>query len=251
MLMFTIANREVRSYFTTTIGWLVLGFWLLIAGFFWSSMVSYYVDQSQDVVSNPYAMDQMNVIDYLLQPFFGNMCVILLMVVPAITMRSYSEEVKNKSIELLLTSPVSTFEIVMGKFLGAMGVIAVMLLGTAYVPLTLLLWWSAPDWGAVAGGYLGVLLVAGSIVALGMLASASTPNTIVAMMLTFSGALLLWLLSWGGKGEDAWQQQLSMATHITGMLRGAVKASDLTYYGAFIVFFLFATHQRVEGYRWR
>jgi ABC-2 type transport system permease protein len=254
MLILAIAGREMRSYFTTTVGWIVLAAFLFIAGFFWNSIIVYYVTQSADVLSNPYAQDQMNVTDYLLSPFFGNLSLILLMIVcPAITMGTYAEEVKSKSIELLLTSPVSTAEIIVGKFLGSMGVVCVMLLFTAYVPITLYLWWNQPDWGTVAAGYLAVILVCGSIISIGSLFSSMTSSSIVALLATFAASLIIYLMgAWASNGDtDTLIGQLSITTHTIEMMRGAIKLSDVVYFMGFIALFQFATHQRVEGYRWR
>jgi ABC-2 type transport system permease protein len=188
---------------------------------------------------------------YLVSPFFSNIAVILLMVCPAISMRLFSDELKNRTMELLFTSPVSTAEIVLGKFLGALGFVAILLAGTAYVPFTLWMW-GQPDWGVFAGGYLSVFLLSGAMLAMGGLFSAFTPNAMVAMISTFAGGLGLWLISWQAEGgSDGWAAQLSIVTHLEDFLRGVIVLTDVTYYLAFILFFLFATHQRVEAYRWR
>ena len=166
MAIFTIAGRELRGIFNTAVGWLVLAGFLLVCGFFWASMVSFYVIQSTDLVANPYAGSQMSLNDHLLAPFFGNTSVVLLMVCPALSMRLFAEERKQGTLELLLTSPVRTVEIVLGKYLGAMAFVVVMLLCTAYVPLTL---WTASaqaDFGVLAGGYTVLLLVSGAVVAM-------------------------------------------------------------------------------------
>ncbi len=249
MNVFTIAGRELRSIFNTTIGWLVLAGFLLVAGFLWSSMVSYYVMQSTDVVANPYAASQMSFTDYLLAPFFGNVAVVLLMLCPAISMRLFSEELKQRTLELLLTSPLSTLEIVLGKFLGAMAFVVVMLVGTFTVPVTLL-FWGEPDVGALVGGYLGVLLVSGAVISMGMLFSAFTSNQIVALVWAFSAALVLWVLSWVSQEPGSIFERLALVSHVEDLLRGLVNLSDLVYFAAFIGFFLFATWQRVESYRW-
>lgn len=249
MNVFWIAQRELRATFSTTIGWLVLAGYLLISGIFWSSMVSYYVMQSTDVIANPYAASNMNLTDYLLSPFFGNVSVVLLMVCPAISMRMFSEDLKQRTMELLFTSPISTAEIVLGKFLGALGFVAVLLLSTAYVPASLY-FWGTPDLGALAGGYLSLLLSSAAILAMGLLFSSMTPNQIVALVLTFAGALGLWILPWLSQDPDALVAKLAITSHVEDLVRGALQVSDLVYFAAFIGFFLFATHQRVESHRW-
>lgn len=255
MAVFHIAGRELRGIFNTAVGWLVLAGFLLICGFFWASMVSFYVIQATDMVANPYAGAQMSLNDHLLSPFFGNTTVVLLMVCPALSMRLFAEERKQGTLELLLTSPVRTLEIVVGKYLGAMAFVAVMLLGTAYVPLCLYAW-AEPDWAMLAGGYAVLFLVAGAVLAMGCLLSALTSNQIVALVLTFAGSLALWVLSWaGGQGGETWMatfaEHVALVHHVEGLLKGAPMLSDFVYFAGFIFVFLFATHQQIEGYRWR
>ncbi len=248
--MLHIAGRELRSTFSTTVGWLVLCGFLLLTGVFWTSQVGYYITESANLVYNPYGAATMTVNDYLLAPFFGNTLVVVLMVVPALAMRLFSEELRGRTMELLLTSPVSTLEIVLGKYLGALGFVVVMAACTTYAPLSLL-YWTTPEWGVVAGGYLAVILLSAALLAMGMLASSLTDNQIVALIVGFSASLALYVIGWLGDGPDSWQSQLSVGTHLEDLMRGAVRLSDVTYYLAFIAFFVFATHQRVESWRWR
>jgi ABC-2 type transport system permease protein len=246
----TIAGRELRSYFGTALGWLVLAGFLVVVGFFWFSMVTLYVEEGTQVGASPYAASQFTYANYLLSPFFGNTSIVLLMVCPALSMRSFAEERRSRTIELLLTSPVATWEIVLGKFLGAVGFVAVMLVGTFYVPLTLKFWGTGVDWGVLAAGYLAMVLVSAALLALGLMFSSMTSNPMMAMVLSFAAGLVIWLLSWMGEGSESVAAQISLASHFADLTRGAVKLSDLVYYAGFTSFFLFATHQRVDSYRW-
>ena len=108
------------------------------------------------------------------------------------------------------------------------------------------------DVGALAGGYLGLLLLGGSVVAMGMFFSSTTDNQVVALVMTFAASLALFLAGlWATAGPDDWLVQASLATHVTDALRGVLRLSDLAYFGVFIGFFVFATHQRMESLRWR
>jgi ABC-2 type transport system permease protein len=245
-----IAGRELRYIFNTTIGWLVLAGFLVISGIFWAPMVSFYVAQAQDMLANPYAAAQMSLTDHLLVPWGQNLAVVLLLASPALSMRLFSEEIKQKTIELLFTSPVSTLEMVLGKYLGALGFVAIMLACTAYVPISLLLAGN-PDGGTILGGYLALFLTAAAMIAMGMLASAMTANQIVAVVMSFCGGLAFWVVSWFSQDQDSFWVQAAMSTHLADMQVGALRAVDLAYFGGFIGFFLFATHQRVDSYRWR
>ncbi|MBA2321857.1 MAG: ABC transporter permease subunit [Deltaproteobacteria bacterium] len=246
-----IAAREFRSTFGNPVGWLVLCGFLMLTGVFWYAQLDFYVTESANLVFNPYGAPTMTLAGYLLGPFFGNTLVVVLMVMPAVTMRLFAEEIRGRTLELLLTSPVSTLEIVLGKFLGALAFVTLMLAATAYAPLSLLVWTDTLDWGVVGGGYLALFLVSCALLSLGMFASSITNSQMVALVLAFSGSLALYVLSWLGDGPDAWQTQLSVGAHVEDLLRGALRLSDLTYYAAFVGFFLFATHQRLESFRWR
>lgn len=245
-----IAMRELRSTFSSAIGWLVLCGWLLVTGLFWISMVQNYVVQSQDLVFNPYAGSELKLVDYLLAPFFGNCAVLLIMVVPALSMRLFSEEVKQRTLELLLTSPISTSDIVIGKFLGAFAIIVLMLLGTLHGPFALY-FWASPDPGPILGGYLALALLGAALLSLGLFTSACTANQIVAMVATFAVALGLLALQWFSRDPTDPFAQMSILGHLTDLVQGAVKLSDVVYYLAFTGLFLFATHQRMESYRWK
>ena len=222
MKVFAIARREPRSYFSTTLGWLVLSGFLFLTGFFWISMVSTYMQQELDLVYNPQAAASLNFTDHLLPPFFGNTAVVLLMICPALSMGLLADEFRRHTIELLHTSPISSGEIVLGKFLGAMGFVTVLLGASAYMPLTTL-WYGQPDLLVIVAGYLGLFLLCGAMIAMGMLFSAITSKSMVAMVLTFSSGLVLWVLPWIATGDnpDSLLTQLSMMTHLEDILVGA------------------------------
>lgn len=244
-----IAWREVRALYATPIGWLVLCAWLLVSGLFWFTTVETYVMQSRDLVYNPYGASQLTITDHLLGPFFDNCAIVLLMLTPALSMRLLSEEIKQRTLELLLTSPVSTFEIVIGKYLGALAGVFLMLLATVHAPIALAQW-GDPDLGAIAGGYAGLLLLSGATVAIGLLASASTANQMVALVLSFAASLSLLALAWLAEDPDSALAQASIVAHLYDLFRGAVRLSDVTYFVALTAFALFATHQRIESFRW-
>jgi ABC-2 type transport system permease protein len=245
-----IAAREFKSMFTSAIGWVFLAAFLFLSGMFWLLQLDDYVSQAANLVYNPYGAATMTVSDGLLAPFYGNSFLIYLMVVPAISMRLFSEEINNRTLELLQTSPVSSLEIVLGKYLGALGFVAVMLTVMLYAPLSLTVW-TTPEWGVVFGGYVAVFALSASLLALGMLCSSFTSNQMVAYILAFCASLALYIISWRSHSPDDWANQLSVLSHMQDLVKGAFRASDLTYYGALVGFFLFCTHQRVESLRWR
>ena len=222
-----------------------------LAGVFFQWVFTAYAEASTELVFDPYAAQQLDLGDHLLAPFFGDLAIIVVLAGPALAMRLFSEEYRTRSFELLLTSPVTTGDIVLGKFLGALGFAALALAVTAVGPLSLF-WFGDPDPGVLASGYLGLTLLFGAVLAMGMCASAWTENQIVALVTSFSAALALFILGMFGMDDpDAWLVQLAFTGHLDDLFVGRVGLSDVTYFVAFIGFFLFATAQRIESLRWR
>jgi ABC-2 type transport system permease protein len=248
-----IARRELGGYFQTPVGWVVLTAFLVLNGFFFASMVGLYNYQSLELASSPWSTQQMNVNDYLVAPYFANTGVILLFLCPAVTMRLLAEDRRSGALELLLTSPVSTLGIVVGKYLGAMGFVSIMLAGT--LPCMAMVWWLGdPDAGAMFSGYLAVWLLSGAFVSVGLLASAFTRSQVIALVVGFALLLLFWVLTWAdpssGEGVTSVIASMSMLNHMENMSRGLLHLKDLVYYASFIGFFLFASWQRIESERW-
>jgi len=152
-----IAHKELKSYFSTPIAYIVIGFFALLFGYFYYAMVVIFNQQSVQFGAEGGAMD---INQQLIRPLFLNASVILLFVLPLITMRTYSEEKRSGTIELLLTSPVSDLEIILGKFLGAMTLYAAML-GITLIHMALLFSYGNPEWKVVVTGYIGLLLMGG------------------------------------------------------------------------------------------
>ncbi len=251
MSVFHIAVREVRALMTSTVGWLVLAGFLLVSGGFWVLMVLAYDSAFTDQVFDPYAPYRLTFSGSLLGPWFGNLSVILVMALPAVSMRSFSEELDRGTLELLLTSPVSSLEIVAGKYIGTLCYVCLLLLCTSQAPVSLY-FLGAPDLGLIAAAYLGLLGLSSALVALGLFVSSLTSNQVVAFVITFALGLGLYLPGAMDPGAgDSWQQQLSLAGHLLSPLEGALRLSDLVYFGSFTAVFLFACWQRVEGFRWR
>lgn len=254
-----IAKRELRNYFATPVGWLSLCGYILLTGFFFSIFLGFYSEQAATMGYDPYGPAEMNVDEYLVSPFFGNANIILLFLCPALTMRLFSEDRKAKSLELLLTSPISTTEIVLGKYLGALGFVLLLFLGTLHYP-ALLFWMGDPDPGIMASCYLSWTMMTACFMAVGLMASSFTENQMVAMILAFGILLMFWLLGWaeGSLGSTGFQGNLkdilsfaSLVNRTEDMQKGLIHTKDLVYFGSFVAFFLFVTHQRVEAYRWR
>lgn len=251
-----IADRELRSYFASPIAYAVIGLFALVFGWMFYTFLKFFILQSLQMqqMMGMGGGGTVNVNQMLIRPLILQISVIILFVLPMITMRTYSEEKRSGTIELLLTSPLTDLEIILGKFLGALGLYALMLLVT--VPtITLLFWYGEPDWKPVVTSYLGLLLVGGSFIAFGLFISSLTKNQIVAGVLTFCSLLMLLLVSWlqdsvGPAGRAA-ISAVAIFEHFEDFSKGIIDTKHLVYYASVITFGLFLTAKSVDSERWR
>ncbi|HEX7140101.1 MAG TPA: ABC transporter permease subunit [Vicinamibacterales bacterium] len=248
-----IAHKELKSYFSSPIAYIVLGFWALLYGYFFVAILSFFVRQSMQMgqFSGPQAL---NINQQLIRPLVQNVTILVLFLMPMVTMRTYSEEKRSGTIELLLTSPVTDWQIILGKFLGAMALYTTML-GVTLIHLAFLFRYGNPEWKPIVTAYLGLLLLGGCFISLGLFISSLTKNQIVAGMVTFAVFLLLWVIEWigsfSGPTVDSLTQYLSIVGHLDDFGKGVLDTTHLIYYLSFITFGLFLTAKSVDTERWR
>ena len=249
-----ITQKELKGYFASPIAYVVIGFYALIYGFFFYSLVLYFDRQSMQMLGLGAGSPPVNVNENMIRPAFLNAMVVFLFVLPMITMRTYSEEKRSGTIELLLTSPLTDFEIIMGKFLGAMSLYVAMLAVTL-IHIGLLFMASKPEWIPILTTYLGLILMGGCFIAVGLLISSLTKNQIVAVMVTFTVFLMLWVINWIASFTGPTAQQvlnyLSITDHLDDFTRGIIDTKHVVYYVSFIVFGLFLTARAVDTERWK
>ena len=247
-----IAQRELSAYFTSPIAYVLIGFFALLFGWFFYVPLAYFEQQSMNMGMNP--GQALNINQMLVGPTLMNTTVIMLFLFPLITMRTYSEEKRSGTIELLLTSPITDWEIIVGKFLGALTLFAAML-GVTVVHMALLFMFGTPEWKPIATGYLGLLLMGGSFLSLGLFISSLTRNQIVAGMITFSVFLLLWVINWVstfvGPTAQTVLNYLSITEHFDDFAKGIIDTKHVVYYLSFIAMGLFLTMKSVDSERWR
>jgi ABC-2 type transport system permease protein len=197
---------------------------------------------------------QININTMAIRPLLQNIAVVALFMLPLITMRTYAEEKRTGTIELLLTSPLTDMQIVMGKFLGAVALYLLMLAVT-WIHIGILFIYGNPEWKPILTGYLGLLLMGASFMSIGLLISSLTRNQIVAGVVTFAALLLLWTLNWMSESSGPTTQKILSALSITERFddfsKGVISVSHLVYYVSFITFGLFLTAKSVDSERWR
>jgi ABC-2 type transport system permease protein len=251
-----IAAKDVRSQFVSPIAYVVLTGFLLLGGWFFFNMLARFNYLLQLYLSfrNPEAMQQLNLNDLVIGPLLHNLSVVLVILVPVITMRSFAEEKRSGTYELLMTSPLSVTEIVLGKFLGTFVFVFVMVLLTGVYPLILLAYGN-PEVGVILGGFLGLLLLATAFASVGLLTSSLTENQIIAAVSCLVFLLLLYVISWpaetAGETMGAILKYLSLTEHFAEMVKGVIDTKDVVYFLSVIVLSLFLTQRSVESLRWR
>lgn len=247
-----IAGKELRGYFASPIGYVLVGFYALLFGWFFYTLVAFFENQSMRMMGQPGGA--LNVNQMLISPLLMNATVIMLLVFPLITMRTYAEEKRSGTIELLLTSPITDLQIILGKFLGALGLFATMLAVTL-IHMAVLFMFGTPEWKPIATGYLGLLLMGGSFLSLGLFISSLTRNQIVAGMITFSVFLMLWVINWVstfvGPTAQTILNYLSITEHFDDFAKGIIDTKHIVYYLSFIAMGLFLTMKSVDSERWR
>jgi len=249
MKVLAIAQRELTSMLGGIVGWLVITSFAVISGIVWLFAMMGYSESSKQLVAAPYMDFQLTFADHLLWPFFYFQAMFLLFLVPAVTMRLFSEELRQHTLELLMTSPISTAEIVFGKFLGAMGLVTLMLLSTGFIPIFMLAWTDV-DWVLLLTGYLAVWLATSNIAAIGMLCSSFTKHQVLALVLTEGIAFALLLAAGSTFDPSGLLKELAWTAHMENLAHGLLSLYDLSFFAAGIAIPLLATHQRLEARRW-
>ncbi|HUZ46273.1 MAG TPA: ABC transporter permease subunit [Terriglobia bacterium] len=251
-----IAGKELRSYFHSPIAYLVMAVYSVLCGFFFYSFTATYVVQSLRMQAmGGMGAPPMTLNDYVIRPLFeGVLSVVLLLLIPLITMRLYAEEKRSGTIELLLTSPLTDLEIILGKFLGALLLYAAMVVITfGYVSALFI--YGNPDAKPLLAQALGLFLFGSALLALGMWISTFTKNQIIAAVVSFAVFLLFYVFDWvtayssGTLGKVF--SYLAFTTHFDTFAKGVIDLRDLVYYLSVIVLGIFLTARSVEALKGR
>lgn len=253
----TIAGRELRSIFVSPIAYVVMTGFLLLGGWFFFNLLARFnllVSMYSSFQGGAEAMQRLNVNEFVLAPLFHNLSVVLVILIPMITMRGFAEEKRAGTYELLLTSPVATWEIVLGKFVGMVAFICVMVGLTSIYGL--ILWiYGNPEVGIMISGYLGLMLLAITFVTIGLFASSLTENQIIAAVTGLVMLLLLFVIAWpadsAGKTVGDVLRYVSVTEHFSGLVKGVIDSKSLVYFVTMIAGWLFLTQRSVESIRWR
>jgi ABC-2 type transport system permease protein len=229
-------KKELQSFFYSPVAYIVFASFLMIVGYlFWVILISSRMAS--------------------LEPMLYNAAFILLLASPVLTMRLVSEEKKSRTIELLLTSPISPAEIIAGKFLACFTLYLVLILLTVQYPLVLSAYSTEFDMGPVYSGYIGLVLLGAAFISMGLFASTLTENQIIAAMVSFGGLVLFWIFGWAKHAFDnAFGQilgNLSIFDRYAEFLRGIVDSGNVIFFVVFTLTWLFLATRVLESDRWR
>ncbi|MCW8825551.1 MAG: ABC transporter permease subunit [Gammaproteobacteria bacterium] len=246
----TIAMRELRSLFLSPLAWAILAVVELILGFLFLGQLDLFITYQAQiaVLESPPGATEIIVV-----PLFSSATVVLLLVIPLLTMRLISDERRQKTLPLLLSAPVSMTEIVLGKYLGILAFLGVLLAVILLMPFSLYLL-GPLDSGLLFSAIIGLALMIASFAAAGLFLSSLTNQPTVAAVMTFGLLLLLWIIDMvgnaGGGGSEL-LKYLSLQQHYQSLLRGLFDSSDILYYLLFITTFILLTIRQLDAERIR
>lgn len=247
-MILTIARREFHSMFLSPLAWVILAVVQVILAWSFFSAVDVFFSLQEKLTT---IKNSPGVTDLIASPLFEVSSVVLLMIMPLLTMRLISEDKHNKTMSLLLSAPISITEIVLGKYLGLLFFIVVLLFMIALMPLSLSMG-TELDLAKIFSGTLGLFLVLAAFGAAGLYMSSLTDNPMIAAISTFGVLLLLWMVNVNvvsvGGNESA-LSYLSLQTHFTALLRGILNTRDIAYFLLFILGFIVLSIRELETQR--
>lgn len=254
-----IYRREMGSYFVSPIAYIVIGLFLLISGFFFYNILSFFMQQAFNMQMQAQRFGgppELDVPGNVIRAFFGNISIFVLIFVPMLTMGVYAEERKRGTMELLMTSPISEFQIVMGKFLAAFTLYVAMLAPTFLYQVIMNIYAEpAIPWRVLLSAYLGILLLGAVLVAVGAFISALTESQIIAAVATFAVFILLWVLDFGVRDTTSTMgeilQHLSILRHFDDFSRGVIDTTSIIFYVSLAALAIFLTLRTLDSMRWR
>lgn len=258
--VWAICARELRSQIYSPVAWSVAAGFLFLLGYFFFNFVTQFdaalrnYELYAQVYQDPALLERVNLNALVVEALFQNALVLLLFLMPVLTMRSFAEERKRGTDELLLTAPVTPGQIVAGKYLGLLAVVLAIVCGTGLF-LLILTRYGDPEVGPIWTGLIGLALAAAALVALGLAVSASTESQVVAGVGSFVLFLLLFVVSWPadsvGGVTGRVLEGLSLPSHFDPFSKGLLTSPDIVYCVSLVAIGLFTARAIVASQRWR
>jgi len=255
---YAVYRKELGHYFVSPIAYICIGLFLILSAYFFNYFLTAYIQEAIAMTMQRmrYGMAQdIDVPGLVMRQFFSLLSTLVLFFTPVLTMGVYAEERKRGTMELLMTSPVTELQIVLGKFLASLTLFTIMVLPTAtYLIIMLRHSDPMPPLRLMLAGYAGVLLLGGALLALGSFISSLTENQLIAAVLTFAAFLMVWVLDLGRNSDSivgTVLAYLSVVRHFDDFTHGVIDTTGLIYYASFVILFVFLTVRSVDSMRWR
>jgi len=249
-MILTIASREFKTLFLSPVAWSILAVLQFILAYLFLKQVETFIILQPKLAEIP---NSPGLTDIVVPPLFGNAAIILLLVAPLLTMRLIAEERRNKTLPLLLSAPISNTEIIIGKFMGCLGLLVIVVGLVAVMPLSLLLGGEL-DFGKLSANVLALLMLVAALTAAGLYLSCITQHPIVAGIGSFGLLLILWLLDTGSQMRDQRNElleYLSLLRHFQNLQSGLLNSVDVVYFLLFIGGFVFLSIRSLNKLRFQ
>jgi ABC-2 type transport system permease protein len=253
----TIAARELRSMFATPVAYVLFAVYLVFAGYIFLLGLGFFLQQIEQIQAYQMfqMLEQFNLNHAVIAPALGTFAVLFILTVPLLTMRAFADERANGTIELLMTSPVTTWEIVLGKYLAVLAMVAGLVGCSALYP-ALLFFYGNPELLQTLAGLMGLFGLGAALAAFGCFVSAMTKSQIIAALVAIVGGLVFWLFDLVAEAAQVDTlaepiRYLGIRPHFEGALQGLVRSQDLIYFALVVVFFLSLARAGLESLRWR
>ncbi len=247
-------KKELRTYFTSPIFYIVGAVFLALTGYFFINSIINYSRMGIQLSGSGNPIENFNPTTVVMKPLFNTMGTIFILLTPLITMRLMAEEKKARTMELLMTSPVSITAIVAAKYLAAWIIYSIVILSTLYMPFVIN-YYSSVVWTQIFTGYLGVLLLGASMMAVGLFCSSLTDKQIIAAVLTIGILVIFWFIGGvlGSASEELTRimRGLSLFAHFDALTDGLFDLRDIVYLLSFSIVALFITHRVIDMSRWK
>jgi len=244
----------MKSYFVSPVAYVVLTIFLVLAGLFFFGNLSEVVQYTLSQAQMGQSWQPIDVPAYVIRTLFDTLTIILLFLIPMLTMRLFAEEKRQKTLELLLTAPITNLQTMLGKYLASLTFLLILLASVCFTISPLFIY-GEPDVQPIISAYLGLFLYGAALLALGLFISTLTENQIIAVVITFGVSLTFWLISiFGSYATGAAREvinYLSIVGHLDDFIKGVIDTSHVIYYLTFAFVWLFLAYRSLESLRWR
>ena len=247
--MLLVARREFIAYWTTPVAYVVLVVFLMLSGIFFFGQLSEFVNASRAAQNTPVDVNQ-----ELVRPYLYSASVMLLFLLPLVSMRLISEDIRLGTLEILLTSPLKESSLALGKYIASLGLLLVLLLGPLAHVLMLFVF-GKPELAPILTGFVGLFLTGAAYLSIGLFVSALTQNQIIAATVSFALFLGLWLLHWLGESTKGVLSRVftyaSFVDHFDSFGKGVIATQDFVFYLSLITLGIYGATQAVLSRRWK